>query len=366
MAVSITNKDSGESVQLIAKPKVGESTAILAAIRKKKGEKVVMIGSAIPMPERLPTGIFEFDLMTGGGFPYNRMSILYGPEGGGKTNHALKAASILQKTDKHANKVVLVDIEGTYESKWASELGVNADELLVVKPGYGEEAVDIADALVRADDVGLIIIDSLAAMVSSKEVGVSTEKADVGTTPMLAKRMSNKMAVALSEESKRGHEVAVIFINRISYEIGKMFGDPEKQPGGKAVQFNSSLTVRLAGKPKMDKSISAEVPVFRETTARLKKAKVGVLRMETEYDFAIMATPSTVPGETRSWNMVSNRLKELGILKKGEKGGWELEGKTFQTLVMIEDLYYGEDDYKLHLQKMVIDSYKGSAMLVAE
>ena len=114
----------------------------------------------------------------------------------------------------------------------------------------------------------------------------------------------------------------------------------------------------------MDGSISAELPSFKVTKAVIKKAKVGVLRAETEYNFSLVDSGHIKPGETQSFTMVSNRLKELGILKKADKGGWELEGINFKTLVMIEDNYYGDDDYRAHLQELVINSYKDSVMLI--
>lgn len=361
---SSKGEDNQEPMQSSADKLLNESDAIIAAINKQKGTGTVIRGSQIPMPERIPTGILEFDLMTGGGFPRSRMSIIFGPEGCGKTNHTLLAAACAQRLPAPCNKVVWIDLEGTLDPKWTAQLGVDTDKLIVVKPAYGEEALDIIDAFIRANDVALVVVDSLAALVSAKEMEGSLEKADIGSTALLAKRMSNKAAVALSLEQRRGHNPAVIFINRISYKIGVMFGNPETQPGGQHVKFNSSLTIRLSSSNKMDGSISAELPSFKVTKAVIKKAKVGVLRAETEYNFSLVDSGHIKPGETQSFTMVSNRLKELGILKKADKGGWELEGINFKTLVMIEDHYYGDDDYRAHLQELVINSYKDSVMLI--
>ena len=266
----------------------GELKAILAQIRKEKGDNVVNKGSEIPLVERIPTGVFEFDLATGGGFPRSRYSIVYGPESSGKTNICYAAAAQAQKMPEPCNKVVWVDLEGTLDAKWASQFGIDVEELLVVRPSYGEEAVDLIDALVRAEDVAMLVVDSLATVVSSKEIDQSVEKFDVGTASLLVKRLCNKLVIALATEAKRGHTPAVVLINQTRFKIGVMFGDPETMPGGQTMKFLSSLTVRLYGKNKIEKTISSELPAFKETTAVIKKAKVGVSKYNFDYDLCML------------------------------------------------------------------------------
>jgi recombination protein RecA len=343
----------------------GELSAIMAQIRKEKGDKVVNRGSEIPLIERIQTGVFEFDLATGGGFPRGRYSIVYGPESSGKTNICYCAASQAQRMPDPCNKVVWVDLEGTFSHDWAAQFGIDVEELIVVRPSYGEEAVDLIDALVRAEDVALLVVDSIATVVSSKEIGQSVEKFDVGTSSLLIKRLCNKLVIALATESKRGHTPAVVLVNQTRFKIGVMFGDPESMPGGQTMKFLSSLTVRLYGKNKIEESISSELPAFKETTAVIKKAKVGVTKYNFDYDLCMFPHNGLSVGETRSWNTVSGYLKDLGYLKKAEKGtGWELLGKTYQTLVTIRGIYESDDSFKLQLQKMVIDSFKGKSFIV--
>lgn len=343
----------------------GELAAIMAQIRKEKGDNVVNTGSEIPLVERIPTGVFEFDLATGGGFPRSRYSIVYGPESSGKTNICYCAAAQAQRLPAPCNKVVWVDLESTFSPDWAAQFGIDVEELIVVRPSYGEEAVDLVDALIRAEDVAMLVVDSLATVVSSKEIDQSVEKFDVGTASLLVKRLCNKLVIALATESKRGHTPAVVLINQTRFKIGVMFGDPETMPGGQTMKFLSSLTVRLYGKNKIEKSISSELPAFKETTAVIKKAKVGVTKYNFDYDLCMFPHNGLIVGETRSWSTVSGYLKDLGHLKKAEKGtGWTLLGKTYQTLVMIQDMYEAEDSFKLQLQKMVIDSFKGKSFTV--
>lgn len=342
-----------------------ELTAILAQIRKEKGDKVVRKGSEISMVERIPTGVFEFDLATGGGFPQGRYSIVYGPESSGKTNICYAAAAQAQKRPEPCNKVVWVDLEGTFDAKWAGQFGIDVDELLVVSPAYGEEAVDLIDALVRAEDVAMLVVDSLATVVSSKEIDQSVEKFDVGTASLLVKRLCNKLVIGLATEAKRGHTPAVVLINQTRFKIGVMFGDPETMPGGQTMKFLSSLTVRLYGKNKMEKTISSELPAFKETKAVIKKAKIGVTKYDFDYDLCMLPHDGMIVGETKSWSTVSGYLKDMGALKKADKGsGWTLLGKTYQTLVLIQDYYESDDEFKMKLQGMVIKSFEGKHFTV--
>lgn len=342
--------------------KSGELAALWKTIAKEKPQ-VLFQGSTIPQVERLATGVFEFDLYTGGGFPKSRMSIVYGPESSGKSNLCYCAAAVAQSSHPYCNKVVWVDLEGTFDPAWAAKFGVNVDELLVVKPGYGEEAVDLCDALIRADDVALMVIDSVAAVVSSKEVKQSVETMDVQGISTLVKRLCNKFAVALSEEGKRGHHPAVVLLNQTRFKIGVMFGDPETMPGGQTMKFLSSLTVRLYGKNKSIKEVSPDLPVFKETVAVIKKAKVPVIKVQFEYDMTMLAHGDLSVGETNSFNMVKSHLQAMGALTKETKG-WHLLGVTYPTLSVLEDTYRAEKSFALKLQQMVINHHLKDAILV--
>lgn len=359
MAVSV--KTTGSSAPAT---KVGELAKLMAAISKEKPSTLYR-GSAIPQPERLATGVFEFDLYTGGGFPKGRISIVYGPESSGKSNLCYCAAAVAQKAHPYCNKVVWVDLEGTFDPVWAARFGVDVDALIVVKPGYGEEAVDLCDALIRADDVALLVVDSVAAVVSSKEVKQSVETMDVQGISTLVKRLCNKFAVALSEEGKRDHRPAVVLLNQTRFKIGVMFGDPETMPGGQTMKFLSSLTVRVYGKNKSIKEVSPDLPVFKETVAVIKKAKVPVLKVEFKYDMTMLAHGDLTVGETDSFNMVKAHLQNHGHLVKGNKG-WELLGVVYPTLSVIEDTYRAERSFAMKLQALVIQSMMKDSILVEE
>lgn len=345
--------------QSVAPPtnsKTSELAQAIAKIQKELGPKSIVIGSQIPNPERLPTGVFEFDLATGGGFPCSRYSIVYGPESSGKTNLMYKAITQVQRLPPPCNKAVFVDLEGTFDPVFAVKFGVDVDSLIVAKPSYGEQAVDMIDSLIRADDLKFLCVDSIAVLVAAKEVEASTEKADVGTAPMLVKRLANKLAIALSEEQKRDHCPAVVLLNQTRFKIGVMFGDPETMPGGQTIKFNSSLTVRISGKDQMVKEISANVPAFKDTNAVIKKAKIGVVQKSFSYSMCMLEHDGLLVGETDSFSAVKGYLQSSGHLKK-VPGGWELFGKIYPTLSVIEDTYRAEDSFALKLQQQVVQNH---------
>lgn len=359
MAIKVKKTDGDvEVVQPIAQVAPSELSAALNKIKKELGEKSIVYGNQIPNPERLPTGVFEFDLATGGGFPKNRYTIVYGPESSGKTNLMYKAIASAQRQPPPCNKAVLVDLEGTFDPEWAMRLGVDVDSLIVAKPSYGEQAVDMIDALVRASDVAFLAVDSIAVMIASKEVEGSVEKADVGTSAMLIKRLSNKMAIALSEEQKRDHHIAVVFLNQTRFKIGVLFGDPETMPGGQTVKFNASLIVRLYGKDLMVKEISSNIPAFKETSAIIRKAKIGVVQKAFKYDMCVLEHDGLVPGDTNSFNAVKGYLQASGDLKKSPSGGWTILDKTYPTLSALQDTYMAEDEYAKTLHALVIKAQK--------
>lgn len=325
----------------VTPPHAGESAELIAKIRKDKGEKAIIKGSEVPNVTRIPTGIFELDLALGGGVPRGRLSIVYGPEGSGKSNVCYGLARMAQQLDPFCNKVVWVDLEGTFDPEWVKQFGINMDDLIMVKPSYGEEAVDYIDALIQANDISLVIVDSIAVMSAVKEVEQSTEKADVGTASLLVKRLCNKMAWAFGREFKRDHFPTVVFVNQTRYKIGVMFGDPETIPGGNAMRFMSSLTWRQYGKGKVDSKLHPTLPVVRDTNVVVKKAKVGIRAVETQYDLCVVSTGDLQVGDTASFGMVSNHLRQIEVVKK-VTSGYEYEGTVFKTLDEMKKRYYAE------------------------
>lgn len=365
-SVEAQAEQSKEETKAI-EPKATDAASIIAAIHKAKGKHTVTTATAIPKVLRQETGIFEFDFFTGGGFPRGRYTIVYGPESSNKTNICLKACARAQKRPAPCNKAVWVDLERTFDPSWAAKMGVDIESLIVVSPSYGEEAVDIIDALVRADDVAILVVDSLAALVSSKEIGQSTETADVGASSLLTRRLVNKLMYAFGEEARKNHFPCVVLVNQIRFKIGAgKFENPEIMPNGEAQKFLASLRVRMSASNKIVKEVNPNVHCIKETRCIIKKAKVGVISNSFSFDMWMMPSDGVTYGETQSWGTVQKYLKELQLLAKGKKDGWVLEGETYPTLAVIADRYEHDDEFKVHLQGLVIKAFDDQMLLVDE
>jgi recombination protein RecA len=362
------NNEKGASPQVpaeqkkVVKPSGGNLQEILAAVRKEKGDRVVVPANAIPKVERLPTGIFDLDFYLGGGFPCGRYSIIYGPESSCKTNIAMKAVSQAQRRTNGIKKAIWMNIEQTFDPPWAQKMGVDTNELLVVNPSYGEEAVDIFDAVVRAEDVGIIVVDSLAALIANKEVEQSMENYDIGTSALLIKRMVNKLMIAFGDCAKRGHYPCVLFINQTRFKPGVLFGDPETMPGGEAQKFLSSLRIRTSAKNVIDKATSQVM--FKEVSVTVKKSKVPVRAVSFSFNLCMTPTNGLEIGDTNSFNMVKDYLHSLGLLTKHPKG-YLIEGQPdiWPTISKIQEVYRSDSAFALKLQTMVNDAVQEEVLV---
>jgi recombination protein RecA len=329
---------------------VSDLKDVLAKLKKDYGDNIGHVGSKKHEVERIPTGIFQFDLATGGGIPTGRLSIIYGAESSGKTTIAYLLAASVQKKGR---KVVFVDLEGTFDADWASHCGVDCEAVIVMNPDTAERTVDVVEAMIYAEDVGLIVVDSIAAMTTENEIKSDAEKMIVGGASLIVGKMIRKAVTALSKEAKHEHYPALVCINQVRFKIGVMYGDPETMPGGQALRFASSMTVRLYGKDEMDKEVSAVMPAFKATSAIIKKFKVPVVAKNFEYKLCLVPHGTLSIGQSASWNTVANYLKQYGLLAK-EKTGWNCMGVMYKTLSEIEQQYNEVHEVRLALQHEVV------------
>lgn len=276
-------------------------------------------------PPRLGTGIFAVDLQLGGGIPMGRISVIYGPEASMKTTLALKFIAEAQRRfpDK---KAVFVDVEGHYSKEWAIKMGVDEPALTVVGPDTAEQAVNFIESLLYAEDLSVVVLDSLAALVTNAELDSDAEKAQVGTQGLLINKMYRKVTRALllaKKEKKR--TPTLILINQIRYKIGVMYGNPEIMPGGPSFLFASFMTLRTYGKDEMDTSVSKDLPAFKKVNVIVKKKKVPIVATKSEFLLALLPNPALglKVGESYDWTTVLHYLKAYNLLVK-VKGGWDL------------------------------------------
>lgn len=212
--------------------------AALRNIEKQFGKGSIMkLGESTHMQvETIPSGSLALDIALGvGGLPRGRIIEIYGPESSGKTTVALHAIAEVQKTGGQA---AFIDAEHALDPLYASKLGINIDELLLSQPDTGEQALEIAEALVRSGAVDIIVVDSVAALVPKAEIEGEMGDSHVGLQARLMSQALRKLSGAINKS-----KVIAIFINQLREKVGVMFGNPETTPGGRALKFYS--TIRL-------------------------------------------------------------------------------------------------------------------------
>lgn len=329
---------------------------ILKKVKKEYGESIATRGSDeyVDTP-RIPTGIFPFDLASGGGFPMGRVSVVFGPESSNKTNLVLKAIGEGQKIYV-GKKAVFVDAEHGYDKEWAQKMGVDVDNLIVIHPEYAEQAVDMIEAFLYADDVFVVALDSIAALSTQNEIESSAEKASVGGASLVIGKLFKKATVSFNRMRNQGKmPPAFIGINQIRHKIGVMFGDPETMPGGNAVKFASSFTVRLYGKNVMDKKLHPAMPAYKEVSVIIRKWKMPILSVNATFTMQMIDGNGRFPGHVEDWNTISSYLKDLEYLTKGEKGqGWIMFGEHYKTLDECRTALYEDMEVLMEAKAQII------------
>lgn len=334
----------------------GESVAtVIKVVRKALGEKTFQLGGAIPSVTRLPTGLFELDLALGGGIPKGRLTVLWGPPGSNKTNVSVRAmkSHLLIEPDK---KVVFMDLEGTFDPDWVARFGMSPDDIIVTRPDYGEQAVDILDALLYADDIGMIVVDSITDLFSIREIENSAERTQVAGSSMLISKMVAKVIAAMTKNEKEDRRPTLIFINQMRTIVGgNTHGSTEKMNGGNALNHALSMWIRFHGKPVVDPKVHDSKPAVRETTFIIKKNKFDILSQNGKFDMVMIPHNGLRVGEADDWNTVSNYLQEFGALTKFDKGqGWTMLGEDFKTLIECKARYRGDPTYAQEIRTNII------------
>jgi recombination protein RecA len=310
--------------EILEKKKALESA--LASIERRFGK-----GSIMPLKsaervkvEAISTGSLALDIATGvGGIPRGKIIEIFGPESSGKTTLALH---VIAEAQKRGGIAVFIDAEHALDPKYAQKIGVDVDNLYISQPDYGEQALEIAESLLRSGAVDVIVIDSVAALVPKDELEGEIGEAHVG-------KQARLMAQALRKLKSLAHNAnaAVIFINQLREKIGVMFGNPETTPGGRALKFfaDMRLDVRRVGDAKEgDNKVGSRVRV------KVVKNKLAPPFKEAEFDMIYGE------GICKLCDLIDT-ASELGVIKKS--GAWYSYGET--------RLGQGRDQAKKFLQE---------------
>lgn len=213
---------------------------VLADIEKQFGKGAIMkLGEQENMEVDVsPSGSISLDIALGaGGYPKGRIIEIYGPESSGKTTFALHAIAEVQK---NGGRAAFIDAEHSLDPVYASNLGVDINELLLSQPDTGEQALEICDALVKSEAVSIIVIDSVAALVPQAEIDGEMGDSHVGLQARLMSQALRKLSGSINKTN-----TIVIFINQLREKVGVMFGNPETTPGGKALKYYASVRLDI-------------------------------------------------------------------------------------------------------------------------
>ncbi|MBQ0104182.1 MAG: recombinase RecA [Prevotellaceae bacterium] len=319
--------------------------AAMAKIEKDfgKGSIMMMGDDNIEKVDVIPTGSLSLDLALGvGGYPKGRIIEIYGPESSGKTTLAIHAIAECQKAGGIA---AFIDAEHAFDRFYAQNLGVNISELLISQPDNGEQALEIADQLIRSAAVDIVVVDSVAALTPKAEIEGDMGDNKVGLQARLMSQALRKLTATISRTN-----TTCIFINQLREKIGIMFGNPETTTGGNALKFYASVRIDIRKKETMKNGDDA---IGNTVKVKVVKNKVAPPFRKCEFDIMFGK------GISRSGELLDLGV-EYNVIKKS--GSWFSynDSKLAQGREATKQLIEDNPDLAAELEEQIREAIKGN------
>lgn len=344
---------------------------ILGNSKKKYGEGTFFRGNAAGTDfPRIPTGIFALDYMIGGGFPVGVTSSIYGPPGGGKTLVMTRVACGAQNIcwncyeylwdcncgERREQQVVIVQTE-TFDMGWAVILGLDPEKCLVVEPDSGEQASDAIIDCLRADDCGLVLLDSLPMLVPTIELEASALDVQVASQAKLISKMIRRVKATLIKEKKRKHPVSFITTNQVRAKIGGFGPVQEEVPGGFTSKHDWHITMRMSQLKSPDVDKETELPInarFKASSIAMgNKRKVFMLTGSAEFYVTVSDNGDYLKGTINDYKTATRYADEAGLIGRDP---WSFMGVEYSKKQDILDTWVDQETF-LSAKKFIIDHY---------
>jgi recombination protein RecA len=296
----------------------------VARMEKTFGKGSIMrLGERTHMQvETTPTGSLSLDVALGGGLPRGRLVEIFGAEGGGKTTLTLHCIAEMQKS---GGICAFIDAEHSLDPTYAAALGVDVDNLFISQPDNGEQALEIADTLIRSGAIDMVVIDSVAALTPRAEIEGEMGDLQVGAMARMMSQGCRKLASSVGRAN-----ATAIFINQIREKIGVMYGSPETTPGGRALKFFASVRMRVSRGEQMKEGT---VILGNRTKVRIDKNKIAPPFREAEFDL--------IYGKgINKYGDILDLAVQKGLIQKG--GAWFTVG---------DERFQGRDNVRAYLEE---------------
>lgn len=284
---------------------------VIANMDKRFGKGAVIIGDTVIQTERQKTGSLGMDIITGGGWGKGRMVEIFAPESSGKTTLCIHTMIQAQK-DNPDQKVAFIDAEHAFDRNYAEHLGLDMSQVIISQPDSGEQALEIAEALIASGKISVCVIDSVAALTPRAEIEGEMGDSKMGLHARLMSQACRKLTGVVSKTN-----TVLLWTNQIRMKIGVMFGSPETVPGGEALKFYASIRVDMRKSKGDDDSDGNRIN--SKVKAKTIKNKLAAPFQVTEFDIVFGE------GIDRASEILAI-AENIGIIKKG--GSWFSYGET--------------------------------------